>query len=72
MDYLLAPVISPDEIAFLRLLIEQNHLDFKVLYPNCSITPKLHYMIHYPEYILAGIFCILSWTIIILYVWSSQ
>ena len=38
MDYLLGPVILPDDIGFLCLLIEQHHLHFKVLYPNFSIT----------------------------------
>ena len=51
MDYILALVISPDDIAFLYLLIKNHHLDFKILYPNFSITLKFHYMIHYPEYI---------------------
>ena len=51
---------------FLHLLIEQHHLDFKVLYHNCSITPKFHYMIHYPEYISRYIMH--TWTIIILYI----
>ena len=50
-DYLLAPVISQDEIAYIRFLIEQHHSEFKVLYPNCSITPKFHFMVHYPEFI---------------------
>ena len=51
IDYLLAPVISQDDIAFLRYLIEEHHQEFKALYNSCSITPKFHYMVHYPEFI---------------------
>ena len=47
----MAPVISQDEIAYILFLIEQHHSEFKVLYPNCSITPKFHFMVHYPEFI---------------------
>ena len=51
LEYILAPVVSQDDIGYLQLLIEQHHLEFKTLYPHCSITPKLHYLIHYPEFI---------------------
>ena len=51
LDYLMAPIISQDDIAFLRYLIEQHHLQFTKLYSSCSITLKFHYMVHYPEYI---------------------
>jgi hypothetical protein len=51
LDYLMAPIISQDHIAFIRCLIDDHHIEFSKLYPNCSITPKFHYMVHYPEYI---------------------
>ena len=51
LNYLMAPVISSDNVAFLRLLIEQHHIGFKELYPDCSITPKFHYLVHYLEFI---------------------
>lgn len=51
LDYLMAPVISLDDIAYLGTIIEQHHIHFKALYPNCSITPKFHNLIHYTEFI---------------------
>lgn len=52
MDYIFAPTISPDEIDCLRVIIGEHHTTFKELYPNCNIIPKLHYMVHYPDWIL--------------------
>ena len=51
MDYVFAPVVSPDVIAFLHDLIRVHHEKFQQLYPECSIIPKLHYMIHIPQWI---------------------
>ena len=47
-----APVISEDEVAFLQVLIQQHHETFAVLYPEKSITLKMHYMIHMARIIL--------------------
>lgn len=52
LDYLMAPVISSDEVAHLGTLIEHHHTQFSILYPNSSITPKFHYLTHYPEFIM--------------------
>ena len=49
MDYVLAPAISLDCVVHLRELIRDHHETFKELYPTCSIIPKMHYIIHYPE-----------------------
>ena len=49
LDYMFAPVVSKDCVAYLKELISDHHGDFKVLYPGCSIIPKMHYMVHYPE-----------------------
>ena len=51
LNIVMAPVISMNLVAYLRLLIEQHHLEFKELYPDCSIIPKFHYIVHYPEII---------------------
>ena len=51
LNIVMAPVISMNLVAYLRLLIEQHHLEFKELYPDCSIIPKFHYIVHYPEFI---------------------
>lgn len=48
----LAPVCSRDLIPYLRLLIEEKLSSFKLLYPDVNITPKMHYMLHYPTQIL--------------------
>ena len=52
VDYVFAPVISLDSAAFLHDAICSHHEQFCRLYPGRSITPKLHYMIHIPEWIL--------------------
>ena len=49
LDYMFAPVVSKDCVAYLKELISDHHGDFKVLYPGYSIVPKMHYMVHYPE-----------------------
>ena len=51
MDYILAPVLSNDIVSYLKVLIEEHHQAFNDLYPSCPITPKLHYMIHNPDWI---------------------
>jgi len=50
IDIVFAPVITQDQIAFLRIIIKEHHESFVQLYPHCNITPKLHYMIHYPHW----------------------
>jgi len=49
MDYLLAPVLAPDCVGYLKIQIRDHHETFKALYPTCNITPKMHYLVHYPE-----------------------
>ncbi len=44
-----APVVSQDQLAYLQVLIEEHHKDFCRLYPNCSVIPKMHYMVHMPS-----------------------
>ena len=52
VDLLFAPEISDDEIGYLQMLIVDHHTDFVQLYPECSVTPKMHYMVHMPRLIL--------------------
>ena len=49
VDRVLAPVTSMSIIADLQHLINLHHSEFKRLYPNNSITPKMHFLVHYPE-----------------------
>lgn len=50
-DYLLAPEITEDEVAELKVLIEEHHLAFTQLYPEASVIPKMHYLVHMPRLI---------------------
>ena len=43
---------SADTVAYLTTLIEEHYLLFKEVYPHASITPKMHFLVHYPEQIL--------------------
>ena len=43
--------ISDEQISYLKVLVAEHHELFKVVYPNCSIIPKLHYLVHVPELI---------------------
>ena len=52
IDYLFAPVISHESVDHLRVLIRNHHYTFKSLYPDCNIIPKMHYMVHYPIWIV--------------------
>ena len=45
----MAPAIQKDDVAYLRILIEEHHWLFKELYPNASIIPKMHFLIHVPD-----------------------
>lgn len=51
-DLLLAPKITEDEVAYLQILISQHHTAFAELYPDASVIPKMHYMLHMPRLIL--------------------
>ena len=44
--------IEKEHIPVLRLLIAEHHTLFREVYPDASIIPKMHYMVHYPSQIL--------------------
>ena len=50
MDYIFSPNTNEDNIAYLRHLIGNHHTRFRKLYPHCSLVPKQHYMIHFPDW----------------------
>lgn len=54
--------ISSSTIEYLAILIEEHHLLFKKLYPDVTIIPKMHYMVHYPSQIRKFGPLIYSWT----------
>ena len=54
--------VKPSCISYLRILIEEHHCKFRLLYPDKTIIPKMHYMVHYPRQILKYGPLIRSWT----------
>ena len=62
IDFALAPIVSRDVCALMKVLIEEHHMMFVELYPDRSVTPKMHYMTHYPEQILALGPLVRTWT----------
>ena len=53
IDIALGPIISRDVCGLLKVLIKEHHMMFVELYPDWTVTPKMHYMTHYLEQILA-------------------
>ena len=47
-----ARVASAANASVLATLIDMHHRSFQQCYPNASITPKLHCMVHLPQQIL--------------------
>ena len=52
VDLLFAPTINEDLVGYLSRLIEEHHDEFKKLYPNESVIPKMHFMVYMPRLIL--------------------
>lgn len=50
-DYVFAPVLSRNDVAYIKDLIKEHHHDFQALYADASFIPKLHYIIHVPEWV---------------------
>ena len=48
---LFAPRLLDDDLAILQDHIMNHHQSFVALYPNDSVIPKLHYLIHMPRLI---------------------
>ena len=40
---------------YLSSLIDQHHQQFRICYPNVNMTPKMHYMVHFPQQILKSV-----------------
>ena len=45
-------VTSPAASAIVGELVDQHHQNFKKCYPGVNLTPKLHYMVHFPQQLL--------------------
>ena len=46
VDILLAPDVAVEDTALLSVLIQDHHIDFVAMYPNATVVPKMHFMIH--------------------------
>lgn len=47
--YCTARIVSPGLSDYLAVLIERHHRGFRRCYPEQNMTPKLHYMLHFPR-----------------------
>lgn len=61
-DIIFSPVIPKGYCSVLRLLIDEHHSLFSELYSNAAITPKFHFLIHYPDQIAALGPMVRNWT----------
>lgn len=50
MEHVFAPKVSIGQISYIEMLIEVFFDDFKLLYPNRPLVPKMHYLIHVPSW----------------------
>lgn len=64
LAHCMAPCISPASISYLAVLIELHHVSFCTCYPDENITPKMHYMVHFPELIKRSIDVLLYFIIL--------
>ena len=46
VDILFAPRVTEDHAVYLSTLISEHHIEFQTLYPDASILPKFHFMLH--------------------------
>ena len=49
VDHLFCPQVTEDQAAYVAALISDHHQDFCELYPDHSIIPKMHFMVHMPR-----------------------
>lgn len=52
VDILFSPHVNEDNAAYLVALISDHHEKFSELYPDKSIIPKMHFMVHMPRLML--------------------
>ena len=49
VDILFSPRVTEDDAAYLAALISDHHEEFVRLYPEWSVIPKMHFMVHMPR-----------------------
>ena len=47
-----SPLISHDQVPYLRILVKDYLMTFTDLYPERPLTPKFHYLVHLPRIII--------------------
>ena len=56
LDIAMAPVVCIEKVMYLRDIIEEHieehHQMFLECYPEAAVTPKMHYIIHLPQWIM--------------------
>lgn len=51
MEYTFSPTVLPTTPAYLKVIIESNLTSYQELFPESTFTPKMHYMVHIPQYL---------------------
>lgn len=51
LDIVCATVVHTNTPGCLQVLIESSLSTFRDLYPGNSVIPKMHYLLHLPQYI---------------------
>ena len=51
IEYTMSPTVLSYTPAYLSFLIQDNLETYKVLYPEASFIPKMHYLVHIPQYL---------------------
>ena len=62
IDIVLCPFANENLCSSLKLLIKEHHSKFISLYGSSSYTPKMHFLVHYPEQIQAVGPMVRTWT----------
>ena len=57
MDLCFSPFVRPETPGYLEVLIEQNLQAFQDLYPDSSILPKMHFLVHMPHFLARFALC---------------
>ena len=52
IDLIFATSTSKENIDYIRHLLREHHWRFVQLYPEIQVTPKIHYNIHCPDWML--------------------
>ena len=50
IEIVFAPITSPERADYVGMLNEDFLEEFKLLYPDQPLTPKIHYLVHIPTW----------------------